>query len=626
MTTSISGTSGTTPTTNTSTSTTNNAPNSIGYSSDQSSSHVFGLASGMDVDSMVKKMMDAASIPLIQMEQQKQLLEWQLDDYRTANSQLLDLKNQTFNMSLQGTFLTKQVSSSDDTKLTATAGPNTPNTMYTINSASMATAATKNSQQKITSSTTYDGSQSFWDSRNDFTNGVSWTQQPITGETVSGSGTSFQLASGYIDGTPTLKDGSTSLNVTTDLNAYNASGLTYDAYVDQTTGQVTLRNAPNSGALTASYTVDKSIDFSISTYDSSGKQTTQNFSFAPTDNLNTMISKVNSSNLGISAFYSSYSQKVSFSRNQTGNLNLNGDEIDFSSSSPNANFLTSTLGLSSETGGSDGVLNLNGVDITSHTNTFSVNGTTYTLNGNIINGTDPAVTLNVTNDTQGAFDSIKAWVDKYNSTIDALNSKLAEKRNRDYPPLTNQQMSSMSATQIDQWTAQAKSGMLANDQVLGSGLSQMRQDLYTPVTNSSKTETYTQLAQIGITTSSNYLDNGKLEINDDQLKQALAADPQSVMDLFTKTSDNYSEQGVMQRLNTTLTNTMSQITQKAGSASSVYTQYDLGQQLNDFDTRISDFQTQLDQLQTRYYNQFSAMETAINSANQQSAYIQNNFN
>ncbi len=624
MTTSISGTSGTSTTNSTSTSSNTTAssnPDSIGYSSDQSQSHVFGLASGMDVDSMVKKMMDAASVPLVQMEQQKQLLEWQQDDYRSMNSMLLDLNNQTFNMSLQGTFLTKQVTSSDPTKLTATAGPNTPNTMSTINSATLATAATRNSQQMITTSTTFDGTQGLWDSQNNSTlSSIPWTTQSVSSESVTGP--PFKLANGYIDGTPTLMNGATSLTVTTDSSQY-ATG-SYDAYVDPKTGDITLKDPTITGPLTASYTYDKSLDFSISTFDSSGKSVSQDFSFAPSDNLNAVLSKINSANIGLSTFYSSSDQKVSMSTNQTGHLNPDsaGQEINFSGTG--SSFLTSTLGLSVETGGTDGKLNLNGVNVTSHTNTFSVNGTTYNLSGNITS-TDPPVTLNVTNDTQGVMDKIKSWVDKYNSTIDAINSKISEKRNYDYKPLTNQQTSSMSSLQIQQWTDKAKGGMIANDQILGSALSQMRQDLYSPVTNSSKTETYTQLSEIGITTSSNYQDNGKLVIDDTKLQQALATDPQSVMDMFTNKSDSNSEQGLMTRLTTTIKNAMSQITQKAGSASSVSSTFDLGIQINDFDTRISDFQQKLNDLQTRYYKQFSAMETAINSANQQSAYITNNM-
>lgn len=82
---------------------------------------ISGLASGMDTESIVKKLMDAERIPLDKMMQKKQLLEWQRDAYREMNSLLLDLRNAAFDMKLQGTYLTKKVTSSNPGAVTATA-------------------------------------------------------------------------------------------------------------------------------------------------------------------------------------------------------------------------------------------------------------------------------------------------------------------------------------------------------------------------------------------------------------------------------------------------------------------------------------------------------------------------
>jgi flagellar hook-associated protein 2 len=146
-------------------------PDAIGYTNSQSSGHVFGLASGMDVDSMVQKMMTAASIPLVQMEQQKQLLEWQQDDYRSMNSALLDLQTQTFNMSLQGSYLLRQATSSNTSLVTATAGSNSPKTSYSITSGSLATAASVNSASTIQKGTVaIDPTKSLWVNRDRLAN------------------------------------------------------------------------------------------------------------------------------------------------------------------------------------------------------------------------------------------------------------------------------------------------------------------------------------------------------------------------------------------------------------------------------------------------------------------------
>ncbi|AHV99345.1 flagellar filament capping protein FliD [Paenibacillus sabinae] len=53
---------------------------------------VSGLASGIDVDSIVKQMMTAKKVPLDKLTQQKQVMEWQRDNYREFNSKFVDFK------------------------------------------------------------------------------------------------------------------------------------------------------------------------------------------------------------------------------------------------------------------------------------------------------------------------------------------------------------------------------------------------------------------------------------------------------------------------------------------------------------------------------------------------------
>lgn len=53
---------------------------------------VSGFSSGLDIDSVVKKMMAAKRVPLDKLNQQKTLMEWQRDSYREFNAKLVDLK------------------------------------------------------------------------------------------------------------------------------------------------------------------------------------------------------------------------------------------------------------------------------------------------------------------------------------------------------------------------------------------------------------------------------------------------------------------------------------------------------------------------------------------------------
>lgn len=50
---------------------------------------ISGLSSGMDIDAMVKQLMTAAKVPLDKLNQQKQLLEWKREGYRTVSTTLV---------------------------------------------------------------------------------------------------------------------------------------------------------------------------------------------------------------------------------------------------------------------------------------------------------------------------------------------------------------------------------------------------------------------------------------------------------------------------------------------------------------------------------------------------------
>ena len=52
---------------------------------------ISGLATGMDIDSIVKDMVRAKRIPYDKMSQKKQTLEWKRDQYREMNTLLLGI-------------------------------------------------------------------------------------------------------------------------------------------------------------------------------------------------------------------------------------------------------------------------------------------------------------------------------------------------------------------------------------------------------------------------------------------------------------------------------------------------------------------------------------------------------
>ncbi|MGG6248529.1 flagellar cap protein FliD N-terminal domain-containing protein, partial [Enterococcus faecium] len=103
-----------------------------------------GLASGMDIDDIVSKLMQTERAPLDKLKQKKQTLEWQRDSYREVNTKIKELQDYMSKNTLTypSTYQSKTVTSSNESVLTATGSASAPNSSSTVEVASLATAAT----------------------------------------------------------------------------------------------------------------------------------------------------------------------------------------------------------------------------------------------------------------------------------------------------------------------------------------------------------------------------------------------------------------------------------------------------------------------------------------------------
>ncbi|GGG13365.1 hypothetical protein GCM10007425_04560 [Lysinibacillus alkalisoli] len=246
-------------------------------------------------------------------------------------------------------------------------------------------------------------------------------------------------------------------------------------------------------------------------------------------------------------------------------------------------------------------------------------------NANPITGTTVApVTMTATSDTKAAMEQITEFIDKYNEMIDSFNNQLKETKYRDFPPLTAEQRKDMSESEQKLWDEKAKSGMLRNDQIVRDGMSQMRMSLMTPMDGLSD-ETMNSLAKIGITTSDKLKDGGKLIIKDKaKLEEALTKDANQVHRLFASTGEKddngkviESTRGIAWRLRDSMRVMSTEIEKKAGNESAVNNTFTLGKKINETDDRIKALQVKLKDIEARYWKQFSAMEQAIQKANEQ---------
>lgn len=103
-----------------------------------------GLATGLDTQQMIRDLMRAHRQPVDRLKQQRQILEWQREDYRAVNSTLLNFRdNVVFPMRLESTFQAKTAASSDTTVVTATAPAAAASATYEVNVTGLATTAYK---------------------------------------------------------------------------------------------------------------------------------------------------------------------------------------------------------------------------------------------------------------------------------------------------------------------------------------------------------------------------------------------------------------------------------------------------------------------------------------------------
>lgn len=157
-----------------------------------SNMRIGGLASGMDIDQIVGDLMKAERMPLDKLKQQKQVLEWQRDDYRSMNNTLLNFRTELTNMKLTTQYRARSVTSTQSEMVSATASSAASQASYTIKSVtSLASAATKvSSGISKNTSDKMDVSKSIYSQQAKFAGGAgfTWSDGAIGSQTLKADG------------------------------------------------------------------------------------------------------------------------------------------------------------------------------------------------------------------------------------------------------------------------------------------------------------------------------------------------------------------------------------------------------------------------------------------------------
>lgn len=260
----------------------------------------------------------------------------------------------------------------------------------------------------------------------------------------------------------------------------------------------------------------------------------------------------------------------------------------------------------------DSEIEFNGATLTGSSTTMEVNGITLNLTGK----TDEAVILSVTNDTQGVYDSIKEFINQYNSILADMNKYYNAKSARGYDPLTDEQKDAMSDTEVEKWETKIKDSLLRRDSTLDGLISTMRSTMTATTIKASNGKTYS-LANLGITTGKDYKEFGLLHIKGDEDDTDYADSKNTLMDLLNEDPSVVTE--VLSGITTKLYNNLQKkmTTTSLSSALTFYNDKEINKQLSDYDKDIKKWETKLSDMESRYYKQFTAMEKALASLQSQ---------
>ena len=277
--------------------------------------------------------------------------------------------------------------------------------------------------------------------------------------------------------------------------------------------------------------------------------------------------------------------------------------------------------------GTDAEVILNGVETTRSSNTFTVDGITLELTGlskELEAGKYEETVIGAAQDTDKIVEGFKSFVQDYNTMIEKLNKYVTEDSNyKKYAPLTSEQKKDMSEREIELWEEKSKQGLIRNDNTVSGFLSQMRTLLYTKPAGSPFA-----LYDIGIETTSQHKDGGKLQLDEAALRKALTADPDGVRNLFMDSTEGLSKKimSTIKQVAERSSGSAGELVRLAGlSGTTTEKKNTLYSRITEIERRIKELEYKYSKERTRYWNQFTSMEKIMSNFSSQSAALAQQF-
>ena len=624
-----------------------------------------GMISGMDTDSLVEKLLSGTQSKIDKQKGLKTQTEWKIENYRDVITQINSFSSKYFNTTYGSSAKNNLSSSAFFNAMTSKVISG--NAVKVVSSAAGASTEDMNiivkqlaSKAKLTSSVNVSGESVLKGGKIDteaikstinetgeftFTLTLDGAQKAITlkkedlmdadgniteDAVISALETEVsQKFGGYIKVNVAEVDGAKNISLAIDFNGEKGHELKVTGANASALGLVP-------GASTRISTSSKLSELGLTGDSFSFEINGEKFSFTAENTVADVISAVNKSDAGVKLSYSSISDSFSMEATESGakfGINITETSGNFLSKIFGSDkFENGALKSDAVVAGQDAIVSINGNEFSRTSNNFTIDGVTLQLtdvsaakydgSGNVIGYEETKITTE--RDTESILETIKSFVEDYNKMLEKLNGYIYEEPNyRKYAPLTDAQRDEMTESQIEKWEEKSKQGLLYGDSTIRNFLQQMRGALYTKSTTSS-----VALYNIGIETSSNKDDRGKLVIDEEALKKALETNADEVEKLFV------GENGLAEKLTNIMDRTAKvsaadpgELVRIAGAKESkaTQTQSTLYNELKRIDDRISVLNTRYNKEKDRYWKQFNAMETIISNYSSQSAYLGQQF-
>ena len=619
----------------------------------------WGLASGLDVDTIVTSLVSDKQLKIDKANQSKQTLQWK----QTAYQNIIDSLNK-----FQGTYLSTAGSSSMLlSKAYVSVSAASTNSAISVSANADAVAGS----HSITVTQTALAGKAVGNAISGSINGT------LTGAALTGTNFNFNVtvdgvtknitfsADDYNNNTntnfATLVQGKINTALGIDKVSVTSSGgvisikqdSQYNSVITVTSGDTTngkadalpvlgftsgASNKTNTSATLSSLFGNAIITDGLGNFAVSINNV--NINLNVNDSLTKTLANINSSGAGVTASYSSTSDSITILSSTTG-ASTNVTYADNGSGTSNGFFAAIFGGAASATGGKDALFSVDGVNYSRDSNNFVIDGLAYSVNKSITTATPQSSDIKATQDVSTALKNISDFVTAYNSLVDTINTATNTKPDKNYPPLTDVQKKQMNDTDVTNWNNKAQSGLLFNDATLNSMMTSAQNMLYQSVSTSNGKNI--ALYQIGITTTKDYTNPGKLEIDTDKLTAALQNDSASVSELFSKSSSTSydiagnaslqqtrkSQEGLAYRLQdliksattTGLYPYVGSLVAITGSQLDTTNRSSIIYQLKDISSKITDYTTQMTTKKNQLYAKFTALETAMQRMNTQSSMI-----